>query len=483
MEEQLDIIEAQPKILDWGIFHDHIRIWMGVALAAADMVSLALASWLGLFISYGFGKYPLPSFSTHMEVLFGLVFIKFLTGGLYDHSLGAVEELRRLSTSISIVFLGIAAISYWLNGIEALPMNTSLLAWVFSLIALPLGRDILRTQAIRWKMWGEPVLVFGNGLLGNEVAQYLSSNPRLGYKPVALVDRRKVNRGVNYSLPVIHDTEILYNETYKDIQTAILVVPETSSALQSNLVDKQAMHFQRIILISSGTKTSCMWVQPLDIGGILGLQVGQNLLSRVQVGFKRGFDLAMILVCSPILLPLFAVIAVLIRVDSNGSIFYHQMRIGRGGKPFRFWKFRSMYEGAEVMLDTYLEHNPEMRAEYEVTHKLKNDPRITHVGKFLRKFSLDELPQLINVLNNEMSLVGPRPFMENEIGFYENCLSLYNNVLPGITGMWQISGRSNVSYTTRVSLDEYYVRNWSVWLDLYIFIRTIGVVLRGRGSY
>jgi undecaprenyl-phosphate galactose phosphotransferase len=138
--------------------------------------------------------------------------------------------------------------------------------------------------------------------------------------------------------------------------------------------------------------------------------------------------------------------------------------------------------GADQKLNEYLENNPDLKAEYEITHKLKNDPRLTRVGKFMRKFSIDELPQLINVVKGEMSLVGPRPFLSYEIDFYKNFYTLYTYVFPGITGLWQISGRSNVSYNKRTDLDEYYLRNWSIWLDIHILLRTFWVVIRRDGA-
>jgi Undecaprenyl-phosphate galactose phosphotransferase WbaP len=193
-------------------------------------------------------------------------------------------------------------------------------------------------------------------------------------------------------------------------------------------------------------------------------------------------DLSLIIFSMPVLIPFLGLVALLIKLDSPGSVFYHQDRIGYGGKTFKLWKFRSMCEGAEKKLEEYLASNPDRKAEYEVKHKLKDDPRLTRVGRILRKFSIDELPQLINVLNGEMSLVGPRPFLPEEIDFYEKCYTLYTYVLPGVTGLWQISGRSNVSYATRANLDDYYLRNWSIWLDIHILIRTFWVVLRRDGA-
>src|SRR6185436_3562805 len=169
--------------------------------------------------------------------------------------------------------------------------------------------------------------------------------------------------------------------------------------------------------------------------------------------------------------------ALLIRIDSVGPAFYGHERIGRGRRKFKAWKFRSMRRDADKVLNDYLEKHPELREAWERDHKLKDDPRVTRVGQFLRKTSLDELPQIWNVLMGEMSLVGPRPIVAAEIDKYAEHYEHYVQVLPGITGLWQVSGRNNTTYNERVALDVYYVQNWSVWLDIYILACTAKVVL------
>jgi Undecaprenyl-phosphate galactose phosphotransferase WbaP len=178
-----------------------------------------------------------------------------------------------------------------------------------------------------------------------------------------------------------------------------------------------------------------------------------------------------------------AVIAVLVRLDSPGPIFYGQQRLGQGAQLFTAWKFRSVVTNGDQVLERFFQHYPEARITWDQEHKIKYDPRVTRIGRLLRRTSLDELPQLWNVLRGEMSLVGPRPIVGDEIRHYADKFDLYKRVLPGITGLWQVSGRSDVTYTERVNLDAYYVRNWSVWLDLYIFLRTVWVVLVGDGAY
>lgn len=197
---------------------------------------------------------------------------------------------------------------------------------------------------------------------------------------------------------------------------------------------------------------------------------------------KRLLDCLISLILIFLLSPLLCILSGLIKLD-GGPVFFRHTRIGRGFVLFDCLKFRSMVIGAEEVLEEHLNSNPAARREWENTHKLKNDPRITRVGKFLRKTSLDELPQVFNIVRGEMSLVGPRPIVHNEMKKYEEEIVEYARVRPGVTGLWQVSGRNNTSYKERVELDKWYVRNWSLWLDLFILVKTVPIVLTHRGAY
>jgi Undecaprenyl-phosphate galactose phosphotransferase WbaP len=170
-------------------------------------------------------------------------------------------------------------------------------------------------------------------------------------------------------------------------------------------------------------------------------------------------------------------------MSSRGRIFYGHKRIGRYGETFKAWKFRTMFQDSNQVLELYLEANPDLREEWERDHKLKFDPRVTRIGRFLRKTSLDELPQLWNVILGNMSLVGPRPIVDAERVKYGSYYGLYTMVKPGITGLWQVSGRNNTTYDERVQLDAYYVRNWSPWMDVVLLFKTIRIVLFAKGAY
>jgi Undecaprenyl-phosphate galactose phosphotransferase WbaP len=202
----------------------------------------------------------------------------------------------------------------------------------------------------------------------------------------------------------------------------------------------------------------------------------------IRLRIKRTCEIALAVAMLIALLPLFVIFALIIRLD-GGPTFYGQVRVGRGGRPFRCLKFRSMVHHADRVLADLLERDPAAAEEWTRDFKLKNDPRITKLGRFLRSSSLDELPQLLNVLRGDMSFVGPRPIVEAEIERYREEIDLYYLVRPGITGLWQISGRSDVTYEERVAFDARYVLNWSIRFDLVIMLRTLPAVLRKSGAY
>lgn len=197
---------------------------------------------------------------------------------------------------------------------------------------------------------------------------------------------------------------------------------------------------------------------------------------------KRSFDIIVSSIALILLSPLFLIVGIVVKSD-GGPAFFAQSRVGRNGKMFNCLKFRSMKVGAEAALKEYLEKNPEAKKEWDIFYKLKHDPRVTKLGAFIRKTSIDELPQLINVIIGDMSLVGPRPIKKDEIPFYEGDYSYYESVRPGISGAWQVSGRSTLNYQQRVALDAWYSRNWSLWLDIVILLKTIPALLSKDQAY
>jgi len=287
----------------------------------------------------------------------------------------------------------------------------------------------------------------------------LKRQPGLGLKPMAVLDDDPEKSGAIEGVPVVGGVDL---------------APVLARELGVRYAIVAANVFPHLVLIPDLFGFSSLWVSARDLGGVLGLEVRQQLLLRGPRVVKRAMDVVGSLFGGLLLSPLLLLLALLIKLDSPGPVFYGHERIGQGGRRFKAWKFRSMVKDADQVLEDYLSEHPELREEWERDRKLKNDPRITRIGRILRRTSLDELPQLWNVFKGEMSLVGPRPIVQEELAKYGELSVFYLKVKPGMTGLWQVSGRSDTSYRERVELDVYYVRNWSVWLDLYILARRRG---------
>jgi len=287
-------------------------------------------------------------------------------------------------------------------------------------------------------------------------------------------------------VPIVHMEEPKkISSLSKDlsVNTAIILTSEIPHRILEAAEKISQSAFKSLILIPDREQIGGLGIRKYDLDMIFGLEVKRNLFNTWEKIVKRASDLFLVLSGGLLITPLLLIISILVKLDSKGNVFYGSTRIGKDKRTFKAWKFRTMKQNADQLLAEYLEKDPQLREEWTANFKLRNDPRITRVGKILRKLSLDELPQLWNVLVGEMSLVGPRPKLNDEITSLGDAIELYALVQPGITGLWQVSGRNGTSYEKRIFLEEYYVRNWSIWLDIYILARTVEVVLKRQGAY
>src|SRR5215212_757902 len=266
------------------------------------------------------------------------------------------------------------------------------------------------------------------------------------------------------------------------VDTIIFAMPYARREQLAHMVSVASESFRSVLIVPNLEGVTTSAVTPRDFAGTLAIEIKHNLLDPWSQRLKRALDLLGTVIGGVLVSPLVFAIAVVIKLDSPGPAFYGHQRVGAGGKHFLCWKFRTMHVNAERLLDQYLQGSPVLRAEWEQNQKLRDDPRVTRVGGLLRQTSLDELPQLWNVLRAEMSLTGPRPIVDAEVPKYGKVYALYQRIRPGMSGIWQVSGRSDTSYADRVEMDSYYVRNWSVWLDLVILARTVRCVALGRGA-
>ena len=265
------------------------------------------------------------------------------------------------------------------------------------------------------------------------------------------------------------------------IPYAVVAMPGVDSHKLVQIIERIGGKFTHLLIIPDLFGFATMGVPAKSLGGVLGVEVRQQLLLPGPRLAKRIMDVALTSFGTLFVLPFLLLIALVIKLDSKGPIFYTQKRLGKDGEHFKAYKFRTMHGDGEARLKAILDADPQLRAEYEIYHKLRKDPRVTRIGRVLRKFSLDEFPQLLNVILGDMSLVGPRPYIEREVTEMGGQERIILRAPPGMTGMWQVSDRNATSFAQRCQIDVYYVRNWSPWLDIHILAKTFGVVVKGSG--
>jgi len=358
----------------------------------------------------------------------------------------------------------------------------SLSAFLSASALILLIRALVRKLGSKFAWWGFPVVLFGGGAAARSLLRKLKSQPQLGLDPIAVVADQVDDIEMD-GVPIYKSIDVGHIASSR-VKHAIVAAPELSRSEFAEVVGRGRDTFQHLILIPDADSIWTIGSYTRDLTGLLGLQVRNNLLDGGSRIAKRMIDVACATVLILLLLPLLAIISVLIVVESGLPIFYFDKRFGHGGATFQMWKFRTMARNSAEVLDRYLASSSELRKEWAEFQKLRNDPRITRVGRVLRKTSMDELPQLWNVIMGEMSLVGPRPrLMEAAVAKYQEANSVYAKTTPGLTGLWQVSGRNRTTYEERIDYDAYYIRNWSVWMDIYLLAKTVGAVLTGDGAY
>ena len=438
--------------------------------ALSLFVNLELAMTLASYFIADITSHPLGRYLWMIGIY---LFSNFLFRLLTNRMSSSGESLRILKAnllSLAVIF----SILFVIKQSESYSRFIVILYFLLNLL-IPLYIVLIKQKLFNVSWLREPILVIGDGTGITDVKQWLSYE-FAGFDTDELL------------LETHPDKEILQKklESNRRKYYAAAIAADAYSVDELFALTETVQHyFSRVIVIPNLRKF------PLINAEILGsiehkgvaFSVPNNLLNPNDRLLKNGFDAVVSIVILTMIFPFLLLLYLVVFVASRGNPVYKQRRIGRGGKPFDIYKFRSMRPNADAFLKTLLENDPVLQAEWEREHKLKNDPRITRLGHFLRKTSLDELPQFYNVLCGEMSLVGPRPIVQSEIEKYGEYFRYYAAVRPGITGLWQVSGRNDITYSERVQLDVWYVRNWSVDIDLMILLKTFSAVLRKQGSY
>jgi Undecaprenyl-phosphate galactose phosphotransferase WbaP len=338
----------------------------------------------------------------------------------------------------------------------------------------------LRNRFSRFHWWGIPMVVVGSQENVTPVIEKFFQSRRLGFRPVFYFDP-----GLESEQPILGVNVIKTKQALQELVA--------NSGIQhvvfTDPLDKVAsfnFHWMRdvfpnILFVLNTAPFGSLWVRTIDLHGTLAIETNYHLLNKRETIIKRVLDMTLTFLLLLVSWPLFILLTLLVKLDSKGPVLYTQKRLGHNGELFDSYKFRTMYDNAEAKLQALLDNDPDAQLEYDKYHKLANDPRVTAVGKLLRRYSLDELPQLINVLKGDMNLIGPRSYLPRELPVMGEYEKIILKVKPGITGWWQVMGRNATSFQERLTLDEYYISNWSIWLDIYIIIKTMWVLIKGQG--
>jgi Undecaprenyl-phosphate galactose phosphotransferase WbaP len=403
-----------------------------------------------------------------------------VTGQAPGWGLGAIEELRRVQLLLITVF-ALAGIAYVLGQDRILPSRIVYLSsYLFAAFLLPFGRMAVRKVLGRCGCWGCGVALYGDRSTIERMTQVFASESNIGYHPAAIFSDDFKKGEAFEGIPVAGGLQ----DTMAGVPVAVASIAHLREKNLVGFVDHTLADYRKVVLLPGIDGGVFSWVVPRDFNGMVGLELSRNLLNPLAAGTKLIYEIALVLLFLPLWLPLILLLALLVFLGDRRNPFYRQTRIGKKGRLFKAIKLRTMVPNADEALQLLIEKDAELKAEWETFYKLKNDPRITPVGRFLRRFSLDELPQLFNVLAGEMALVGPRPlpvYHHEELS--ENSRRFRSRVRPGMTGQWQVSGRSDCGLAEMEQWDSFYVRNWSIWMDIYILARTFKVVLFSHGAY
>lgn len=481
-------MKCSPQSCSISIKNKYSNEVLPIVLAVADYIAI----WLAEYASFGIRGCLIPDTPFRLSwlsihVIVPAVYLLFLK--LHHLYTRRMQFWQIISNLFKATFYSIALLIFFIYIAQTAAVTSRLfvgLLAITSFVFLVIERYVVKRILIRMKLLQLPVLIMGAGKTAALMLEYFKRDTGVGYEFIGYLEDNTPDPRVAAMIPhlgTFRDAEHVIQVT--GVQHVMVIAPGLKNDAIQDIVYRVQPLVKKVAFIPDmgSLPLATLETNPLIDGRIISISFRNNLSQWYNRAIKRIFDLVCTIIGIICLSPFFLAVALWIRLDSPGPIIFKHRRIGRNGKEFNCYKFRSMCVDADVKLKELLERDPEARKEWETEFKLKNDPRVTRSGAFLRKTSLDELPQLFNVLTGDMSLVGPRPIIRDEIKKYGAFIKDFYMVRPGVTGMWQTSGRSDTTYDERVQMDTWYVRNWNVWFDIVLIWRTIAVVLKHKGAY
>jgi len=474
-------------------------ITMG-SLVLIDLVSIGLVLLLAIIARVNLlpliiKEAPLtipPEFTYHVWWMITIWLFCIAREGLYVKRMPFWSEAKRVVQATFVAFLFTMAIVALAKLSDEVSRTTLVIAFTAGLLILPFGRYLGKKILSKIGLWNEPVLIMGAGQTGMMIAHSFQDDMYIGYKVIGFLDddpakKRKgvIISGQKYNIlgGFADAPHIIAEKGIREVILAAPGIPGTHLVDLSNQL-RSFTHSFMVVPDLIGMSVVGGDLDYLSNDQIVAYRTHNNLADPINIILKNLFDLVMGMVIFLVTIPFLVLLSLLIKLDSPGPVIYSGERLGRYGKAFKCYKFRTMYLNNEEILEKHLEINPDAIVELEKYAKLKgDDPRVTRIGKFLRRISFDELPQIFNVLLGEMSLVGARPYLFSEKGRMGDNADTILMTKPGMTGLWQVSGRNEVDFEGRVAMETWYIRNWSLWLDISLLIRTVGVVLQRKGAY
>ncbi len=474
---------------------ERYRRWLSIALALTDVVLINVAVAVAYWIRYDLQWFAsvdeayLVPYKTFLPISLALTILLlgiYKLSGVYDQPRGAswFEEVYHVLTGTATGIILIVFIIVF----SSRPLLYSRLMFFYAGVLISillglsrLGKRMLRNYLRKKGLGVDRLLIVGAGEIGRTVMRNIVAQPSLGYHIVGFVDDdpEKGNTDIGRFKALGGTTNIPRLIKELAIDEVIITLPWMYHRKIVSIIAQCEREQVRVRIVPDVFQMTMSHMQVEDLGGIPMIGVQEISISSGQRLIKRVMDIVVSAVILILLFPLFLVIAVMIKLDSPGPVFFRQIRVGKDERLFSCFKFRSMYHGADADKKKLLDQNEATGPWF----KMRADPRVTKVGRLLRRFSLDELPQLFNVLMGHMSLVGPRPALPSEVQRYQSWHKRRLEVAPGLTGLWQVSGRSELTFDEQVLLDLYYIENWSPLLDIQILLRTVPKVIIGEGAY